>query len=464
MSKLKRLFQMFKTSMGSEDQDYTKLPIKKAIFLLSLPMIFEMMMESVFAVVDLFFVGKLGDEALATVGLTESVLMIIYSVGMGISMAATAMISRRFGEKKLKEAGTAAFQLIFTGGILALVISITTFAFSKDILRMMGATENLINFGSGYTKIIFASNIVIVLLFLINGIFRGAGNPQLAMRTLILANGLNIILDPILIFGFGYFEGYGIEGAAIATTIGRGIGVLYQLYHLFFKGNKLQILKENIQIQFSTIVKILGISAGGMGQFLIDSASWILLTRILAEYGGAVLAGYTIAFRVILFTILPSWGLSGAAATLVGQNLGANNPERAESAVWITAKYNVIFLGFITILFLVFGQQIASIFSNQKETIGIANSALSIITLGYVFFGLGMVMTQAFNGAGDTRTPMIINICVLWLVEIPLAYFLSNVLSYGPTGVFIAVALCHSLQALVCWWWFRKGRWKKVKI
>jgi putative MATE family efflux protein len=464
MNKILQAWQLLRSSMSDHNIDFTQLSIKKSIFLLSIPMIVEMMMESIFAVVDIFFVGQLGNYALATVGLTESILMIIYSIGMGISMAATAMIARRFGEKNHKQAGTAAFQLIFSGAILAVILGATTYLFAADILRLMGASEELIAYGVGYSKIIFAGNIVIVLLFLINGIFRGAGSPQLAMRSLVLANGLNMILDPLFIFGFGSFAGWGIEGAAIATTTGRAIGVLYQLYHLFGGKHQLKILKENVVIHWTTIKKIFSISAGGMGQFLIDSASWIFLTRIIADFGADVLAGYTIAFRVIIFSILPSWGLSGAAATLVGQNLGAKLPDRAEKAVWITAKYNVIFLAFVTVLFVLFGESISSIFSTNEIAIEISGLALSIITLGYVFFGLGMVMIQAFNGAGDTRTPMLINIVVLWFMEIPLAYFLAKNLNWGPEGVFAAIAICHSFHALVSWFWFKRGRWKRIQI
>lgn len=460
----KKFIEVIRQSMSDAEHDFTQLSIKRAIFILAIPMIVEMMMESVFAVVDIFFVGKLGNAALATVGLTESILMIIYSIGMGISMAATAMVARRFGEKEYDKAGTAAFQLIFSGGILAIILGLATCYFADDILRLMGATEDVISYGVGYSRIIFGGNIVIVLLFLINGIFRGAGNPQLAMRTLILANGLNMILDPIFIFGIGSWEGFGIEGAAIATTTGRAVGVGYQLFHLLGGKHQLKILKQNIQVKWSTIQKIMKISAGGMGQFLIDSASWIFLTRILAEFGPEVLAGYTIAFRVIIFSILPAWGFSGAAATLVGQNLGAKNPTRAEKSVWVTARYNVAFLAIITVLFVSFGQSISSIFTSDPDTILISGQALSIITLGYVFFGLGMVMIQAFNGAGDTRTPMFINICVLWCLEIPLAYLLSNTFKWGPNGVFIAIAICHSFHALVCWFWFKRGRWKTIEI
>lgn len=464
MNSLRNWFKLIKRSLSGEEFDFTTLPLKTSVFLLAIPMILEMMMESVFAVVDILYVGQLGNQALATVGLTESILMIIYSIGMGISMAATAMVARRFGEKNFKEAGTAAFQLIVTGGVLAILLGVSTFAFAPELLGLIGADEELVNYGAGYTRIIFAGNIVIVLLFLINGIFRGAGNPQLAMRTLMLSNGLNIVLDPLFIFGLGPIPGFGIEGAAIATTTGRGIGVIYQLYHLLGGKHQLRILKENLVLQWNTVMRILSVSAGGMGQFLIDSASWIFLTKLIASFGTDVVAGYTIAFRVIIFSILPAWGFSGSAATLVGQFLGAKKPQLAEASVWITVRYNVAFLAGITVLFLLFGGPISSLFTDNQTAIDISSQALSIITLGYIFFGLGMVLIQAFNGAGDTKTPMVINILVLWLIEIPMAYILATPLGMGPQGIFFAIAICHSLHALVCWYWFRKGRWKLVQV
>lgn len=461
---MKKLLSIIKLSFSDAEFDFTKLPIKTSIVILSIPMIIEMLMESVFAVVDIFFVGKLGKEALATVGLTESVLMVVYSIGMGVSMAATALVARRFGEKKFTEAGNSAFQLIASGGSIALFISIISFFFAENLLETMGASQKVISYGKSYTQIIFASNIVIVLLFLINGIFRGAGNAQLAMRTLILANGINIVLDPILIFGIGSWTGFGLKGAAIATTIGRGVGVLFQLYQLFNGRHLIRIAKENLLVKWEEIKKILSISAGGMGQFLIDSVSWILLSRLIASFGDTAIAGYTVAFRVIVFTILPAWGLSGAVSTLVGQNLGAKQLDRAEASVKITSVLTMSFLGLVSIVFFLFGDKIAGIFTQDAGTIAIASTALRIITLGYLFFGLGMVLIQAFNGAGDTKSPMFINISVLICLELPLAYFLSKNMNWGVDGVFISIALCHSLHAVVCWFWFKKGRWKSIEV
>jgi putative MATE family efflux protein len=336
--------------------------------------------------------------------------------------------------------------------------------FAADLLTLMGADAALLDTGLRYAQIIFAGNLVIIMLFLINGIFRGAGQPHLAMRALWLANGANIVLDPLLIFGIGSFDGLGLEGAAWATSIGRSVGVVYQLYHLLNGKHLLRVGRDNLVISMAMIRRILSVSSGGMGQYLIDSASWIFLTRIIAEFGSSALAGYTVAFRLIVFALLPAWGLSSAAATLVGQNLGAQKAKRAELAVWLTARYNMIFMTAVTLLFLFFGEYLAAFFAEDKAVIAVASEALRIITLGYVFFGLGMVMVQAFNGAGDTRTPSLINIVVLWLIEIPLAYLLAKTLGFGTTGIFVAIAFCHSFHALVSWWLFRRGTWKVVKV
>ncbi|AKD04510.1 MATE family efflux transporter [Pontibacter korlensis] len=464
MSNFKSFLQLVWSAVRGNEQDYTTLGIKRSIVLLAIPMILEMLMESLFAVVDIFFVGRLGANALATVGLTESILMIIYAVGMGISIAATAMVSRRVGEKNYKEAGSITFQLIVTGTGLALVMGGVATFFAAETLALMGAAPEVVAVGTSYAQIIYAGNLAIILLFLINGAFRGAGQPHLAMRALWLANGANIILDPLLIFGIGNIEGLGLEGAAWATTIGRSLGVVYQLYHLFNGRHLLKILKENLTISFAVVYRILKLSSGGMGQYLIDSASWIFLTRIIAEFGSNALAAYTIAFRIIIFTLLPAWGLSSAAATLVGQNLGARKAKRAELAVWLTARYNMVFMAAVTVVYLIFGEQLSRLFTDDPEVIAITAEALKIITLGYIFFGLGMVMVQAFNGAGDTRTPALINIVVLWLIEIPIAYLLAMYFGFAYTGVFIAIAFCHSFHALVSWWLFRKGTWKRVKI
>lgn len=457
-------WQLFKDAFLGKEQDYTKVDLKTAIFVLSVPMILEMMMESLFAVVDIFFVGKLGEQAAATVGLTEAVLMIVYSVGVGLSMAATAMVARRFGEKNFKEAGSAAFQLLLLGGISSVIIAVLGFIFAEDILTLMGASEEVLAIGVPYTQIIFAGNLAIMLLFLINGAFRGAGQPHLAMRALWLSNGINIILDPILIFGIGQWDGLGLVGAAWATTIGRSIGVIYQMYHLLNGKHQLVILKEHIIIKWSVIRRIVSISAAGMGQFLIDSVAWIVLIRLAASFGDDAVAGLTITFRVLMFTLMPAWGLSASASTLVGQNLGAQKVKRAKMSVWLTARYNVIFLTVVTLLYLIFANVIAAWFIDSSEVITVISTGLRVIVLGYVFFAVGMVMIQAFNGAGDTKTPMYINIVVFLLLEIPLAFFLAIFMDMEMLGIFITIAFCHSLHALVAIFWFKKGKWQTMEV
>jgi putative MATE family efflux protein len=463
-SKKPPIRQLLREALAGVEQDFTRIPLKTGIFLLAVPMILEMMMESLFAVADIFFVSRLGKHAIATVGLTEAVVMIVYAVGIGISMAATAIIARRFGEKEYTEAGTAAFQLLLFGAGSSAVLGIIGAIYAPEILGLMGAEPEVIEMGSGYTRIIFAGNTAILLLFLINGAFRGAGQAHLAMRALWIANGINLVLDPLLIFGIGTWTGWGLEGAAIATTGGRSIGVIYQLYHLLNGKHRLVILRKNLAVKWETMKRIIIVSGGGMGQFLIDMCAWLVLTRVVADFGSDAVAGFTIAFRIMMFTLMPAWGLSGAASTLVGQNLGAKKLQRAELSVWLTARYNFIFLTAVMLLYLVFGGIIASWFGQEPAVTDIATSALRIIVLGYVFFGIGMVLVQSFNGAGDTRTPMWINIAVLWGIEIPLALVTAYTFGWGETGVFAAIAFAHSLHAVVSYLIFRQGRWKRVEV
>ena len=399
-------WQLIKDALLGKEQDFTRLPLKTAVFILALPMILEMMMESSFAIVDIFFVSKLGENAIATVGLTESVIVLTYALGFGFNMAATALVSRRFGEKNYQDAGSATFQLLLVGAVLSIVMGVLGWTFAADLLRLMGANEQIIESGSSYAKIVFAGNTAILLLFLCNGAFRGAGQAHHAMRSLMIANGLNIVLDPLLIFGLGSWEGFGLDGAAIATTFGRGMGVLYQLYHLFNGKHKLKILRENIALSWETIKKIMVLSLGGMGQTLIDSMSWVALTRMNAEFGSAALAGYTIAFRILIFTILPAWGLSGAAATLVGQNLGAQKTKRAELAVWLTVRYNVIFMASVTGIYLLFSKQLVSLFTSIPEVGEVAAQGLWVIALGYVFLQLGWCLPKPSMGLGTPRLPL----------------------------------------------------------
>lgn len=460
----KNVFSLFIIALKGSETEFTSGSINRAIFLLSIPMIGEMIMESLFAVADVYFVSKISTNAVATVGLTESILMIIYSVAIGLSMATTAVIARRVGEKKYKRAGDAGFQSIFLALIIGSILGVFGFIYAGDILRLMGGEEELIREGIGFTRIMFAGNLSIFLLFLINAIFRGAGNASIAMRSLWLANILNLILDPLLIFGLGPVPAMGIEGAAIATTIGRSIGVVYQVFHLMNGKSLIKIGLANVVIRFKTVVELIKISMGGMGQFLIESASWIFLVKVMSLFGSEALAGYTIAFRVIVFTILPSWGLSNAAATLVGQNLGANEPERAEKSVWITAHYNMLFLGIVSVIFYLAAETIVAFFTDEILVLNIGVSALKIICFGYVFFAYGMVISQAFNGAGDTRTPLIINFFVFWVIQIPLAYWLAVDQGWQAEGVFFTIAICHSLQAVISILLFRRGKWKMISV
>lgn len=457
-------WQLIKDAIQGKEQDFTRLSLKTAIFILAIPMILEMMMESAFAVVDIFFVAKLGEYAIATVGLTESVIVLTYAIGFGISMAATALVSRRFGEKEYDEAGSATFQLLVVGSIISIFLGVGGWMFAPQLLQLMGAEPEVIASGTNYARIVFAGNTAIMLLFLINGAFRGAGQAHHAMRSLWISNGLNIVLDPILIFGIGSWDGFGLDGAAMATTFGRSMGVLYQLYHLFNGKHRLRILSHHFRIKWLTIKKILDLSLGGMGQFLIDSLSWVALTRINAEFGSESLAGYTIASRILIFTILPAWGLSGAVATLVGQNLGAKKIKRAEQAVWLTTRYNVIFLASVTGIYILFSNQLAGIFTDISSVKAVAAQGLWVVALGYIFFAVGMVLTQAFNGAGDTRTPAWINIVVLLGMEVPLAYFLAFPMGLESLGVFISIAFCHSFHALVSLYFFKKGKWKSKMV
>jgi len=463
--KLTSFLTLFKQAIKGDQQDYTSGSIDRAIFLLSIPMILEMAMESLFAVVDVYFVSKLNDNnAVATIGLTESVLTLIYSLAMGLSMGATAMVARRVGEKDLKSAEEAAAQAVIVGLSLSLVITFAGIFFSTDLLRIMGASEELIKNNSGYTSWMLTGNITIMMLFLINGVFRGAGDASIAMRSLWLANSLNIILDPVFIFGFGPIRAHGVEGAAIATNIGRGVGVVYQLYHLQKGSGLIKIRIHNLVVQWNIIWRLIKVSAGGTGQFLIGSASWIFLVRIMSDFGSATLAGYTIAIRVIVFAILPAWGMANASATLVGQNLGAGQPDRAEKSVWRAAFFNVIFLALITVLFFSLAGPILRIFSNDENVLTNGIQCLQIVSLGYIFYAYGMVINQSFNGAGDTRTPTIISLCGFWIFQIPLAYTLANLLNVGAAGVYAAISIAESAMAIVGIMIFRKGKWKTTTI
>ena len=461
---LKQFIQYFKIAVTGKEQNFTSGSIRRAVFMLSIPMILEMLMESIFALVDILYVSQVSVNAVATIGLTESVITLVYAVAIGLSMAATAVVARRVGEKDLKGASNAAVQVIFLGVFVAAIISVIGILYPKEILGLMGGEPDLIAEGYGYTQVLLGGNITIMLLFLINAIFRGAGNASVAMWTLILSNGLNIILDPIFIFGFGPVPAFGVEGAAIATTIGRGTAVVFQLAVLFLGYSKIKVGVKDLVIHIGVMFNLIKVSLGGIGQFLIGTSSWVFLMRIMSEFGSEVLAGYTIAIRVMMFTIMPAWGMSNAAATLVGQNLGANEPERAELSVWKTGKYSAIFMGFVSIVYLVFAPQIIVLFNATPDVVKYGSLCLRVIAAGYIFYGYGMVVINSFNGAGDTKTPTYINFVCFWLLQLPFAYIMAITLDFGPSGVFWAITLAEMLIAIVAIVWFKKGHWKTVKV
>ncbi|TDE31732.1 MATE family efflux transporter [Flavobacterium ranwuense] len=463
-----RIFTTLKQAIkGDEPFDYTSGSIKKGVILLAIPMVLEMLMESVFALVDLYFVGHLEQSsyAIQAVGLTESVITIVYSVAIGISMAATAVVARRIGEKDPVAAAKAGMQAIIIAFVINTIISIFGFIYAKDILLLMGASVEAAEYGVNFTRIMMGGSLCIMLLFLINGIFRGAGNAAIAMKSLWLANICNIILCPILINGFGPIPAFGLMGAALATTIGRSIGVLYQLYHLFNGRGILKIIPSYFIPDLEQIKALVKIAAPGVLQFVIASCSWIFLAQLVATTGGDHgSAGYQTALRIMMFFILPAWGLSNAAATLVGQNLGAKQIERAEKSVFTTAKYNVIFMAIITVITLIFSRSLISFFTNDLIIQKIAVEALQTMCLGYVFYGIGMVLINTFNGAGDTWTPTMINFFGFWLFQIPLAYLLSKYYKMGPTGVFIAIPIAETAITLASIVLYKRGKWKRIKV
>lgn len=444
--------------------DSTRGPIRRAVILLAVPMVLEMVMESLFAVVDIYFVSRLGDEAMAGVALTESVLSLIYTLAMGLSIGVTAVVSRRIGGGDEEGAARAAAQAVLLGLALALVFGIAGVTFAPDILRIMGADESVVATGVPYTRIMLGGNVVILLLFLQNAAFRGAGDAAIAMRVLWIANGLNIILDPLLIFGLGPFPEMGVQGAAVATTIGRGTAVLVQVYTLFRLGGRLRIRLPHLGIQPALMAQLVRLSATGTLQTFIATASWIGLTRVTALFGAEALAGYVIAIRIILFAILPAWGLSNAAATMVGQSLGAGDPERAERAAWISCKMNFAFLGAVSVFFIAFAPAIVGLFGGTEGASVVAVTGLRIVSIGFVFYGYGMVLTAAFNGAGAVWTPTILNFFCFWLWEVPLAWGLSLPAGLGTTGVFIAMTVSFSTLAVVAAVLFKRGRWREAKV
>jgi putative MATE family efflux protein len=445
-------------------QDFTTGSLNRAIFLLAVPMVLEMVLESLFAVVDVFWVGRLGANAVATVGLTESMLSLVFSVAMGLSLSTTAMVARRIGEKDPEGAAVAGVQAIALGLFTSVAIGVPCFFFAPQLLHLMGASPEIIATGSGYTRICLGGSCAVLLLFLNNAIFRGAGDAAIAMRLLWVSNIINLILDPCLIFGWGPFPHLGVTGAALATFTGRSIGVAYQFYRLMKGTERLRILKRQVRLQFDVMLRLIRVSLTGILQFAIAHTSWIGLVRIVSIFGSAALAGYTIAIRVVIFVIMPSWGLSNAAATLVGQNLGANHPERAEKAVWRTGYYNVAFLGLVGLFFMEFSEPVIRLFTNDPAVIPLGASCLRIISYGNIGYAYFMVMMQAFNGAGDTITPTIVNFFGFWLLEIPLAYWLAIPMKLHSNGAYYAIAIAEGSMAAASAILFKQGRWKKKKI
>ena len=458
------IWRALKDAIRGTEADYTSISLKKAIFLLAVPMILELVMESLFAVVDIYFVGKLGPSAVATVGLTETYLFLLYSVAMGLATAVTAIVARRVGEKNKEDAGIAALQSIFLAVICSVPFAVAGIFFSRELLGLMGADAWSIEHGYRYTQWMLGGNAVIVLLFVINAIFRGAGDAAIAMRVLWIANIINMALDPILIFGWGPVPAMGIEGAALATNIGRGTGVIVQLWVLVKGGKHIQVLLANLYWDAKVVLNIVKTSLGGIGQMIVAMTSWIFLMRILADVGSEAVAGSTIALRIMMFTMMPAWGLSNAAATLVGQNLGAGNPDRAASAVWRIGFYNMIFLVGVAVVYYLNNDKLMAFFSEDTRVIAIGAEWLRILSYSYFVYGWWMVSVQAFNGAGDTRTPTLINLVFFWLIQIPLSYLLAIEFGWQHSGVFWAVFFSETSVGLFTLWLFSRGSWKKAVV
>lgn len=462
-----RFYTLLRQSLNGEQIEFTSGSIRRAVLLLAIPMMLEMMMESVFALVDLYFVGHLENSSFAvqTVGLTESVLSIIYSIAIGMSMAATAVVARRVGEKDPEAASRAGMQALIIALFVNIPIAVLGIIYATDILVFLGSSQQSAEYGTAFTQISMASSFIIMMLFLFNGIFRGAGNAAIAMRSLWIANIFNILLCPVFINGLGPVPAFGLTGAAIATTIGRSMGVLYQLYNLFNGKGMLKVALSYFIPDMKQIKPLVKVAAPGILQFVIASCSWIFLAELVATTGGDEgSAGYQSALRIMMFFMLPAWGLSGAAATLVGQNLGAKLKERAEQSVFVTAKFNVIYMGIIMVACLLAADPMMWFFTNNAQVHDIAVKAIRILSAGYIFYGIGMVLLNAFNGAGDTRTPTWVNFFGFWTFQIPLAYFLAKYLEWGPTGVFWAIPIAETCMTLATIYLFKKGRWKNVKV
>jgi putative MATE family efflux protein len=459
-----RWIQLLRAAISGSESGLTDMSLRRAVILLAVPMVLEMSMESLFAICDVFFVAKLGAEPVAVIGLCEGLMAIVYALGMGIAMPATALVARRMGEAAPERAAQAAVQAIALGVLVGGALSIPAAWLAPDLLTLMGASDSVVAIGTNYARFSLASSVIIVLLFVCGGIFRGAGDAAMAMRALWLANLINIVLDPCLIFGVGPFPELGLTGAGAATLIGRSVGVGFFLYKLTRPGRRIQVRPRDLRVAPPIIAQLARLGVGATGQYLIETSSWVLLVRIVAIFGSSVLAGYTIATRVLVFALLPAWGLSNAAATLVGQNLGAGKPERAEKSVWITGTYNMLFLALVSIAFLLSARPIVGIFTTDPNVLRVGSECLTVMSYGYVFYAWGMVLLQAFNGAGDTTTPMFVNLGCFWGFKLPCAYIAAKTLGLGPQGVYWAVVLAYSLSAVVSFVIFRRGRWKTVTI
>ena len=451
-------------ALRENDEDFTTGPVGRALGLLAIPMMLEMAMESVFAVVDIAFVSRLGTDAVAAVGITEALITVLYAMAIGLGVGLTAMVSRRIGAGDPVAAAEVTGQAIWIGALLSVVIGVAGVAYARDLLEMMGASDGVIEQGAGFAAVILGGSVTIIYLFLLNAAFRGAGDATVALRSLWLANGINIVLDPCLIFGLGPFPEMGVTGAAVATTIGRGIGVLYQLWYLMNGRGRLEFHLQYLKFKLPLALRIVRISLGGVGQFLIATASWIGVMRIVSIYGSSAVAAYTIALRMMEFIFLPAWGLGNAAATLVGQNLGAGKPERAEESVWRAAKYNGIFMTISAVFLVVFANNITGLFSADPEVLRWGASCMRILGLGFPMYAIGMVVVQALNGAGDTSTPAILNLICFWLVQIPLAFYLATETSLGPNGAFTAIVVAESLLTILAVRVFRRGAWKQQSV
>jgi putative MATE family efflux protein len=464
VSRLRRTLRDLADAVRGSEQDYTEGGLGRAIVLLSVPMVLEMAMESLFAIVDVYFVSSLGPSAVATVGLTEAVLTLVYAIAIGLSMGTTALVARRIGEKNPRGAADAAVQAMAAAALASVPVAVVGFLFAKKVLVLMGADAWALEHGYRYTMWMLGGNVVIMLIFVINAVFRGAGDPAMAMRVLWVSNGINIVLDPALIRGWGPLPELGIEGAAVATTIGRGVGVAMQMVVLFRGAKHIRVLRPQLRVQAEVMWRLVRLSLGGIAQLIIATSSWIGLVRIMSEFGSVALAGYTIAVRIIIFTFLPAWGLSNAAATLVGQNLGARKPERAERSVWLTGLATMVFMALVAVVYIALNEELVRLFTREPGVVAAGAQCLRIVSYGYLFYAWELVIIQAFNGAGDTMTPTRINFLCFWIIEIPLAYALALEWGVGAHGVYWSIVIAESIAGLVAIGLFRRGKWKTREV